>query len=59
MKIKLNRALWNKVKGDTIEVDNDKAIWAIQRDYAVKADPVRRKKKIDPESEGLKNKECK
>lgn len=59
MKIKLNRALWNHAKGDTMEVDNDKAIWAISRDYAVKADPMKRKKKIDPMSEDLKNKSCK
>ena len=59
MKIKLNRKLWGSDKGETINVDIEKANWAIKKGLAVKADPVKRKKKIDPEAENLDNKSCK
>jgi|GEM_PF-6615462 len=58
MRIKLNRALWGNDSGDTIKVDDERGLWAIKKGLAVKADPIKRKKKIDPESEGTKNKSC-
>lgn len=34
MKIKLNRALWNKSKGEEMIVPDDKGIWAINKGLA-------------------------
>jgi len=34
MKIKLLRPLWNKKKGDTIEVPEPNGIWAVKKGFA-------------------------
>ena len=58
MKIKLNRKLWGSDKDDTINVDIERANWAIKKGLAVKAETTKRKNKAEPKDK-IKNKSCK
>jgi hypothetical protein len=49
MKIKLKKRLWNKEKGEVIEVDEMKYEFALRKGYAEKVDPEQDKKnKVEP-----------
>ena len=57
MKIKLKKRLWNKEKGEVIEVDEMKYEFALRKGYAEKVEPEQDKKtKVEP---GLKTRKKK
>lgn len=58
-KIKLNKKLWNREKGEEVTVNAEQAEFAVRKGYAEKLDPAakKRKDKVDPELKKRKTKE--
>lgn len=57
MKIKLNRDLWNHKSGETFDVSEPNAVWAVKKGYAEVVIEVKPENKaIEPKYKRNKNK---